>query len=171
MLPSVSDGRCTLLTIRPRASSSAVANVADLVEVNSDDAYLTDDDETKQSSATILDPVGSRERKPIVHGQAEPGDDGEDSGLEEVEAQTAWTIAQLSARPQADESACSVRVPDLIYPKSAYEGWEPPLPPSSEAEVLAEFRVSGGKLPSIDVIDVRRRRRTSSSSSSANPKP
>ena len=140
--------------IAVRVPLLAVANAADLVELNSeseglasisDDASLADDDdETKQSSATttILDPV---DRKPIiVRLGSSVDDDGENSRMEEVEALPAWAIAQLSARPQADESACSVRVPDLVYPKSAYEGWEPPLPPSTELDVLAEFRVSEG---------------------------
>ncbi|KAI9885267.1 MAG: hypothetical protein M1823_002936 [Watsoniomyces obsoletus] len=59
---------------------------------------------------------------------------------EQVQATSSWEIAELSTRPQAHRSNCHVRPPGLIYPKSAYEGWVPPLPASREHNALADFR-------------------------------
>lgn len=64
-----------------------------------------------------------------------PGSAADDSEDEHVfEAQPA--IRDPNAR-----KLLGVLVPDLIYPKSAYHGWEPPFPVTTELDALRELVV------------------------------
>lgn len=50
----------------------------------------------------------------------------------------------IAAKPLNKQSAIrfeSIKLPDLIFPKSAYQGHNPTLPVSSERDVLQDFSV------------------------------
>ncbi len=102
-------------------------------------AVLAQDSSTTPTEDAIGPPSGAEgsKRRQLIQRPAAEVDETED-----VDATGSWEIAQLSTRPQAHRSNCRVVPPGLIYPKSAYEGWVPPLPPSREHNALADFRVS-----------------------------
>lgn len=43
--------------------------------------------------------------------------------------------------PKKRKHCSAIRLPNLVFPKSQYQGWHPPLPISQEKDVLAEFVV------------------------------
>lgn len=50
--------------------------------------------------------------------------------------------ALASALPQPVTTLTSMSVGEMCYPKSLYDGWQPPLEVTSEASVIAQLKVS-----------------------------
>ena len=78
----------------------------------------------------------SRKRKRSLSWDTDSGD----CDLE-VEAQSI-DVASKSSKPPAPSRFESVRIPDLNFPKSAYQGHSSTLPVSCERDVLHDFLVS-----------------------------
>lgn len=51
------------------------------------------------------------------------------------------TIEFTASSPKKRKQCSRIRLPSLVFPKSQYHNWHPPLPVSKERDVLAEFMV------------------------------
>ena len=122
------------------------------------------DDTTKESITTVNDesdssllpPISRKRKRPTTQAHAVEEEEGrqefkdkgdgesEDESHDESEAEAcqSWVISKLSARRQKPVIFSCVRLSDFIYPKSLYDGWEPPLPRSRESAAIKELLVS-----------------------------
>lgn len=62
-----------------------------------------------------------------------------DDSAEEPEDEPFDEIAELKARPQDKRHLDSIRADDFVHPPSLYDGYIPPMEPSTEREVIKDF--------------------------------
>ncbi len=66
----------------------------------------------------------------------------EDQGSEDAAAiDWSTTIADLPPKRRQISRLIGIRLPEMVFPKSQYAGWQPPLPITHEKDVLVEFLV------------------------------
>lgn len=121
-------------------SSPSDQNVVDLL------GDLARDDVAKESITTVNDTTdrassAATNQKAILKRNRQSSHDAEEDA-DELEARSSWEISKISARPQKTVRMTGIRPPDLIYPKSQYDDWKPPLSKTREADALNDLRVS-----------------------------
>ncbi|KAI9845394.1 MAG: DNA methyltransferase Dim-2 [Sclerophora amabilis] len=122
-------------------SSSTIRHAGDAVWDTARDSVTQESASTLDSSVepTATFPARNKRKQHSIGEDEESITDCFEIGRDDFEGLSRDRKLQLTSKPKS--SNIRVRIPQLVYPKSLYEGWTPPLPRVDERRVLDEFLV------------------------------